>query len=72
MKQDIEAMKTLGYTDQQIGTIFDRRGKGKDFNAIRANKFTPFDIPEIIIYDTTTLPLCQPLSLIILLHKYRY
>ena len=30
MKQDIEAMKTLGYTDQQIGIIFDRRGKGKD------------------------------------------
>jgi hypothetical protein len=49
MKQDIEAMKTLGYTDQQIGTIFDRRGKGKDFNAIRANKFTPFDIPEGLI-----------------------
>jgi hypothetical protein len=49
MKQDIEAMKTLGYTDQQIGTIFDRRGKGKDFNAIRANRFTPFDIPEGLI-----------------------
>ena len=49
MKQDIEAMKTLGYTNQQIGTIFDRRGKGKDFNAIRANKFTPFDIPEGLI-----------------------
>ena len=49
MKQSIEAMKTLGYTDQQIGTIFDRRGKGKDFNAIRANRFTPFDIPEGLI-----------------------
>jgi hypothetical protein len=49
MKQDIEAMKTLGYTDQQIGIIFDRRGKGKDFNAIRANRFTPFDIPEGLI-----------------------
>jgi hypothetical protein len=49
MKQDIEAMKTLGYTDQQIGTIFDRRGKGKDFNAIRANRFSPFDIPEGLI-----------------------
>jgi hypothetical protein len=49
MKQDIEAMKTLGYTDQQIGTIFDRRGKGKDFNSIRANRFTPFDIPEGLI-----------------------
>ena len=49
MKQDIEAMKTLGYTDQQIGTIFDRRGKGKDFNALRANRFTPFDIPEGLI-----------------------
>ena len=49
MKQDIEAMKKLGYTDQQIGTIFDRRGKGKDFNAIRANRFTPFDIPEGLI-----------------------
>ena len=49
MKQDIEAMRTLGYTDQQIGTIFDRRGKGKDFNSIRANRFTPFDIPEGLI-----------------------
>ena len=49
MKQDIEAMKNLGYTDQQIGIIFDRRGKGKDFNAIRANRFTPFDIPEGLI-----------------------
>ena len=49
MKQDIEAMKTLGYTNQQIGTIFDRRGKGKDFNAIVANRFTPFDIPEGLI-----------------------
>jgi len=49
MKQDIEAMKKLGYTDQQIGIIFDRRGKGKDFNAIRANRFTPFDIPEGLI-----------------------
>ena len=49
MKQDIEAMRTLGYTDQQIGIIFDRRGKGKDFNSIRANRFTPFDIPEGLI-----------------------
>jgi hypothetical protein len=49
MKLDIEAMKNLGYTDQQIGIIFDRRGKGKDFNAIRANRFTPFDIPEGLI-----------------------
>jgi hypothetical protein len=49
LKQDIEAMKNLGYTDQQIGTIFDRRGKGKDFNAIRANRFTPFDVPEGLI-----------------------
>ena len=49
MKKDIDAMKTLGYNDVQIGTIFDRRGKGKDFDAIRANRFTPFDIPEGLI-----------------------
>ena len=49
MKKDIDAMKSLGYTDQQIGAIFDRRGKGKDFNAIRVNQFTPFNIPEGLI-----------------------
>tara|TARA_R100001440_G_scaffold1355_2_gene4567 strand:+ start:688 stop:4473 length:3786 start_codon:yes stop_codon:yes gene_type:complete len=49
MKQSIEAMKTLGYSDIEIGTIFDRRGKGKDFNALRVNQFTPFDIPDGLV-----------------------
>ena len=49
MKKDIGAMKDLGFNDKQIGTIFDRRNLGRDFNALRANKFKPFEIPEGLI-----------------------
>ena len=50
MKKDIEAMKDLGFNDKQIGTIFDRRNLGKDFNGfLRSNKFKPFEIPEGLI-----------------------
>jgi len=49
MKKDIGAMKDLGFDDKQIGIIFDRRNLGKDFNALRSNKFKPFELPEGLI-----------------------
>jgi hypothetical protein len=49
MRKDINAMKDLGFNDKQIGTIFDRRNLGKDFNALRSNKFKPFELPEGLI-----------------------
>ena len=49
MKKDIGAMKDLGFNDKQIGVIFDRRNLGKDFNALRSNKFKPFELPEGLI-----------------------
>ena len=51
MKKDIGAMKDLGFNDKQIGTIFDRRNLGRDFNALRANKFKPFEIPDEVLKD---------------------
>ena len=49
MKKDIGAMRDLGFNDKQIGVIFDRRNLGKDFNALRSNKFKPFELPEGLI-----------------------
>ena len=49
MQKDIEAMKTLGFDDKKIGIIFDRRGKGKDYNSLVIDRFKPFDLPEGLI-----------------------
>jgi hypothetical protein len=49
MKKDLGAMKVLGFDDKKVGIIFDRRNLGNDFNALRVNKFKPFEIPEGLV-----------------------
>jgi hypothetical protein len=49
MQKDIAAMKTLGFDDKQVGIIFDRRGLGRDYNSLIADRFKPFDLPEGLI-----------------------
>ena len=49
MQKDIAAMKTLEFDDKQVGIIFDRRGLGRDYNSLIADRFKPFDLPEGLI-----------------------
>ena len=46
MRRKIDAMKLLGWSDDEIGEMFDLRGKGKDYDILMENKFKPFDISD--------------------------
>ena len=46
MRRKIDAAKLLGYSDDELGEMFDLRGKGKDYDTLLENKFKPFGITK--------------------------
>ena len=51
MKNSVENMKALGYSDREIFEIFDRRNRKKDFEYLYKGVFKPFDLPKGLIEE---------------------
>jgi hypothetical protein len=49
MQKDIEAMKTLEFSNKQIGIIFGRRGLTPDYGALTNDRFKPFTLPDGLV-----------------------
>ena len=46
MRRKIDALKVLGWTDEKLRELFDRRGKLNAYDAIMSNEFIPFRITK--------------------------
>ena len=55
MRRKIDALKVLGWTDEKLRELFDRRGKLNAYDAIMSNEFIPFRITKPTIESLENL-----------------
>ena len=46
MRRKIDALKVLGWTDEKLRELFDRRGKLNAYDSIMSNEFVPFRLTK--------------------------
>ena len=53
MRRKIDALKVLGWSDEKLRELFDRRGKLNAYDSIMSNEFVPFKLtkPTIESFD---------------------
>ena len=51
LKRKIEAAEILGATRRDLGQLFDKRQETKNYKAVNADKFIPFDITETTLAE---------------------
>ena len=49
MRRKIDALKVLGWSDEKLAELFDRRGKKNMYDSIMANEFVPFKLTDSTI-----------------------
>jgi len=51
LKRKIDAADILGATKKDLGMLFDKRQENKNYQAINANRFTPFDVTKTTLAE---------------------
>ncbi len=59
MRRKIDALKLLGWNDEKIEELFDRRGKRKIYQSLMNNEFVPFAVTDNAIKGFENLVLDQ-------------
>ena len=49
MRRKIDALKVLGWSDEKLVELFDRRGKKNMYDSIMSNEFVPFELTKSTI-----------------------